>query len=257
MHTALVTYLTHMDFLREANNGRRVEFYYDQEIGRQVAKCYGFPDAGRVKKEIGIYRVFEQIKNAGYDIREDIYTLVFKALQSSALRFDYFGFDNDISLQMTEEGLRRFIKLCVKPGSDGSKPIIHNPKQFPKFIKIYGHGSPTQLKRVEEGASDLEKTYKTILEEQRELGLAPKLEDLCYRLHGLEVNRFTQSEVEIDHIVDICENAAKLDAMAGNEENSLNFLLEICKYLKTSNSSDVKSFAKTLHRDITQFKKKL
>ena len=37
---------------------------------------------------------------------------------------------------MTEEGLRRFIKLCVKPGSDGSKPIIHNPKQFPKFINV-------------------------------------------------------------------------------------------------------------------------
>ena len=49
----------------------------------------------------------------------------------------------------------------------------------------------------------------------------------------------------------------KVDRENKDCERSLESMLLSCKNMEKSNSSDVKSFAKTLHRDITQFKKKL
>jgi hypothetical protein len=71
MHQALACHVTYMDYLEEYH-GRGVKFVYDQPIAKKVANGFGMTGK-RVKREMGILRVFAQIRRAGYkDIRENI-----------------------------------------------------------------------------------------------------------------------------------------------------------------------------------------
>jgi hypothetical protein len=249
MHTALVAYLTHMDYLEEIN-GCRVNFYYDQRIAKEVANCYSL-SGKRVKRMMGIYRVFEQLNRSGFKAREDIFTLLDLSLGASSLNKDYFEFDNDIKLQMTEEGLSRFAKLCIDPVAEGGKPQIHEPKQFPKFVKIYERGSDTQVRRVEERSSKLDTVYKAVQLKERDLGITRKLEDIHKRLLQLKLDKFKSSAHEMQLIEDISgTSAVLLRAMGSNAQSSLKMLQVICESLRNSNSLDVQSFANKMHKDL-------
>ena len=114
------------------------EFEYDVNCSREVATFFNLSVRG-VRKEIIVYRVYEQLKEQGYTVTPEHFSLIDMAVTDKKLCDEYFEL-SPASFHFSNRGLTRFDKLCVR-----SKKAINNPKDFRDFAWVFRHGTSTKL----------------------------------------------------------------------------------------------------------------
>jgi len=246
MHTAFNAYSTYMDWLR-ADSGPRSRFSYDQMLAKQVANSYGYTGK-KMKKLLGIYRVFNQLRGAQFSVHRDHYTLIDWAISNRTLKWDYFLYDSESTLQMEEEGLNKFNRLCITPETgENDRPPIHEPKLCAKFVKIYQIGTRTQLRKIEENSSTIERIHSAINSEEKQLGIGRDLEKILLQLTSIEPNKYADSEFEKEMVADICSTLSLMISRTDRHgQNSLHMLIAVCEGLRRVKNLELSQFAKEI-----------
>ena len=156
MEKAFYVYRAYMrEAEREYNSSR---FHCDSALAKNMGERFSMT-AAAVKLEIGIYRVYEQLKKKGYDIKPEGYTLIQLALKSSVSK-EYFEYSSDI-LKMSVDGLDAYAQACVEEGAS-----ITNPKKWRAFAYVLKEGTAHEQWQVIEGKDP--EQIKEKIEKRRE-----------------------------------------------------------------------------------------
>tara|TARA_B100000315_G_scaffold260324_1_gene320864 strand:+ start:690 stop:2420 length:1731 start_codon:yes stop_codon:yes gene_type:complete len=259
MHKAFNAYLVYKPIL-EKKFGEAIEFHYDQPSAKRVAEQWG-ETGHKIKKWLGVYNVYSQLKNQGYSVTSDHYTLIDLAIYNGILKTDYYGYDSEVYLSMSPEGLERFSNLCIDPVSGTSEPPIHEPKLVRKFSEIFKSGFTKIIREVEQGATTIEDAHDLITLRNQDSGIVSDLENIHEKLKNIPFQNFKNTPREKELILKLNDFLSfmlwGIDEKNNSFKNSLSLITLTCKNLLKSNFQDVKSFALKLHNDITQFKKKI
>jgi len=187
-----IAYQIYKSYLREYNSFFSVNstaFVYHALTTSKVAKLYSFADKA-IEKAIMSYRVYEQLKHAGFSVVKDRFSIIDEALGDFALRGDYFGF-NENRYCLSENGLEKFYNLCV-----GKEKIIHNPQDLRKLKKVVKSGYDELINAVENRTMTLDEAIdmlKTISYESKTL---KQLNDIAKKLKSLNLASFQNDEDE-------------------------------------------------------------
>jgi hypothetical protein len=134
-------YYVYRGYARELVRMRkRKTFTYDTAVARAVGEHYSI-SANAVKKTLGIYRVFQQLRNQKYDVNADDYSLIDMAL-SSAVAKEFFEYDTG-SLRMNSVGLEQFSAACLVRDA-----AIKNPPGFNAFKYVLENGTEHERNQV-------------------------------------------------------------------------------------------------------------
>ena len=140
--------------------------------------CDMFPySQNDVKKSLMIYRIYLQLKQAGYTVKTDRFTLIESAVSDAGLRDGYFEFE-ETQFVFSECGLDKLYNLCIKDDR-----IIRNPKDFNRFKKIYVFGSDEDVNAIENEIDSIEDIYADIQDDVRQGKALSKLEDILKKLN--------------------------------------------------------------------------
>ena len=122
-------------------------FVVDTPLCKTVGENFSLK-LGGVKKMLGIYRVFQQLKKNKYEVNPDDYSLIEMSITRKIARDDFFRYDTE-KLKMPSHGLDRFSCLCL----DRDAPVS-NPQDFNAFCYVLDNGTDYELSRiVDEGES--------------------------------------------------------------------------------------------------------
>lgn len=248
MRTAFNAYITYMESLK-AEYGGTTEFIYNQLEAKKIADTYGYTGK-KIKKLMGIYRVFNQLQEERFAVDQNHYTLIGLAISNRALKWDYFKYDSERYLQMKEEGLVRFNRLCITPETGDGLPPIHEPKQFPKFVQIYEIGSTKRLRQVEGNNRPLEDVYKQVLAGEKEAGILRSLEDILHRIENIKLEKYGGTDLEKELVEDICSALSlMLWRTDRNGVNALRVLIGICGALEKSKNKEIRELSEKIERE--------
>lgn len=192
-----IAYQIYKSYLREYNAFYRVNssaFVYHASTISKVARLYGFSDK-IIEKAIMAYRIYEQLKHAGFSVVKDRFSIIDEALADSTLRSDYFDFD-DTRYCLTENGLEKFYNLCV-----GRDKIVHNPQDLRKFKKVVKSGHDDVVNAVENYTMTLDEAVEEIKAIEKESKTLKQLSDIAKKLKSLNLASFENDKDE-------CLNAA-------------------------------------------------
>jgi hypothetical protein len=157
-----------------------------------------------IKKEVTIWRVFEQLLNSGYDAKASHYTLIKMSIEARDLKDEYFELDPE-TLWFSELGLHRFANLIIEVPH-----VVQNPQLFRKLVTCYRTG-PKFLLQVEnaETLSDVELAHeaaKSANSQNRHLTI---LEDAIRKLIKIEHTDFDDTVKErqlVSQLLQIAKN---------------------------------------------------
>ena len=172
------------------------EFEYILECSREVAAFFNLAVRG-VRKQLIVYRVYQQLKEEGYDVAPDHFSLIEMAVVDQQLSAEYFELDRD-RFHLSHKGLSRFSLLCIRE----NKPV-NNPGEFRRFAKVFKCGTDYEVKLIESNEQSLDSVsarLKRRLEQREFLG---QLEDVKAQLDSLEPAAFRGLRAEIALIVKI------------------------------------------------------
>lgn len=124
-------------------------FRYDRNCAGEVATLFNLSTKA-VRKMIQVYRVYQQLKENGYQVQPHHFTLIDLAVGDRELSSRYFCLDDD-AFHFSKTGLERINTLCINE----NKPI-NNPKDFRVFAKIFKHGTPYEVSRVESNSEPVQ-----------------------------------------------------------------------------------------------------
>lgn len=184
-------YRSYMRFLEKVCGGS--DFLYDVSCSREVAILFNC-SVKKVRKELIVYRVYEQLKRKGYQVRPKHYTLIDLAVGNRLLSSDYFGLDAG-DFHFSPEGLERFNKLCIGDGTP-----ISNPKDFRAFVDIYGTGTDHDRNLAESGTESVQEVLRRLNERRGDSGFQHQLEAIKEKLGSLVVAEFRGVSAEVEAI---------------------------------------------------------
>ena len=126
-------------YMRSLKNefGNKLKFSYLASHANKIASFYNLKPI-EVKKSIMVSRIYEQLKDQGYPVRQDHYTLIEMVVSNKVLSQDFFVLDDKFHFSI--EGLEDFAHLCISE----DRPIT-NPKLFKAFETIYKKGTEHEL----------------------------------------------------------------------------------------------------------------
>ena len=90
-------------------DGEDDEFFYDPMCSRECGAKFNMTPQ-EVKDELAIYSVYSQLREEGYSVKEDDYTLISMAVRTRGINHNYFELDGE-TLCLSFDGLERFNKL--------------------------------------------------------------------------------------------------------------------------------------------------
>lgn len=191
LERAYYIYNSYLRELRKHNGG--TEFQYIVNCCREIATFFNL-SLKAVRKEITIFRVYQQLKEQGYDVMPHHFSLIEMAVSDRKLSEEYFEL-NPETLCFSTGGLRRFDKLCVRT----NKPI-NNPKDFRAFAFIFKEGTEYEVSLIESGDQPVE-SVRTRLDDRVEAReFLNQLEAIKEQIEALQPAGFRGVNAEIDVI---------------------------------------------------------
>ena len=191
---AFYIYNSYMFEMKNADFG--ISFFYSPEFSRSVANLFNLT-LRQVRKELMIYRVYEQLKSNRYPVRQDDYSLIELAISTRELNEEYFELD-ELSFQFSQDGLERFYTLCLRE----DKPI-NNPKEFRAFAKIYKEGTLQDIRIAELNSEPILHILNRLNDRKAEREFQNKLEKIQGLLADLPIHKFKDTTDEFNLIKEI------------------------------------------------------
>ncbi len=186
-------------YMRELQKfSKNSEFKYLIDCSREVATFFNLT-VKAVRKEICVYRVFEQLKANGYDVKPYHFTLIEMAVTDKGLSEHYFGLNKD-SFHFSRQGLEHFNRLCVR-----EKKQINNPKDFRAFARIYREGTEYEVALVEQGVEPIDSVRARMEQRLTKKFFRGRLEEIKDLIRSLAPSDYQGSLEEIRVILDIRE----------------------------------------------------
>jgi hypothetical protein len=161
----------------EKEFGENSEFVYIDSFGKKTGEFFNF-QIKEIKKLLGISRIYEQLKNNGYGVRADNYTLIELAIGEKRMSNQYFEFDKFFNFSAM--GLEKFNRMCIVPTR-----VIRNPKDFKTFVTIYNKGNNDDLHLVETRAEPLSRILQRVKNRQSQKAFVEKLTKIRNLLEGI------------------------------------------------------------------------
>jgi hypothetical protein len=192
-------YYIYNSYLREMKKfTRNSDFKYLVDCSREVATFFNLSVRG-VRKEIIVYRVYEQLKEQGYDVMPHHFSLINMAVTDRRLSEEYFEL-SPTSFRFSNSGLRRFDKLCVR-----AKKAINNPKDFRAFATLFSEGTPYEVTLVESNEQPVAAVLERLNGRREERQFLNHLEGIKSQLDALRPASFRGLKSEVEMIKKIKE----------------------------------------------------
>ena len=172
------------------------KFEYSVACSREVAAFFNLAVRG-VRKQLIVYRVYEQLKDEGYDVKPYHFSLIEMAVADKRLSAEYFELDVD-RFRFTSMGLERFDRLCIQ-----SDRPVKNPGDFRKFSKLFKNGTDYAVELVESGEQTLDSVTDRLNNRLQQREFVNQLQEIKARLDSLEPAAFRGLRAEMDLIVKI------------------------------------------------------
>jgi hypothetical protein len=186
-------YYVHNSYRRELRRRTRSSaFNYLVDCAQEVAVFFNL-SLKAVRKEIIVYRVYEQLKEEGYDVAPDHFSLIEMAVSNGKLCRDYFEL-RPSTYRFSNRGMARFDKLCIRP-----KRPINNPRDFRRFARVFKHGKDHDVELVESGTEPISEILGRLngrLHEREFLSQLGEIKALIDSLHPAEF-RGMKTEIEM------------------------------------------------------------
>ncbi len=183
----------HKTYLRELKKslGDYYQGYYqdDYKALKRTADFFDLKNS-EVIKNIKVYNIFSQLKESGYDPKNDRYSLLELSVSDKEISEQYFGLDE--FFDFSEVGMERFNNLCL----EGNPPVIKNPQNMKDFIAILKRGNKEDINAVEEGLITVEEVALGLRQNQNKKNFANKLKDIQKKFENLNLHEFTNSQEE-------------------------------------------------------------
>ena len=167
-------------------------FKYSADCARDVAD-YLKISIKRVRKELAIFRVYEQLRRDKYPVKPEHYTLIDLAVGTREMNAKYFGL-SDESFDFSQTGLGHFGALCL----NGDSPI-NNPQEFKALTMIWSAGTENELSLVESGQESISNIIERLERREARRQFLDQLMDIRDHLEELILADFkdTVSEAKV------------------------------------------------------------
>jgi len=187
-------YYIHNSYLRELlKHTERLEFEYNTACSKEVATFFNL-SVKEVRKQLIVYKVYEQLRQNGYDVAPRHFSLIDMAVTDRNLSQKYFELD-PVRFRFSKVGLSRFNKLCIR-----EKKAVNNPKDFRKFSYICKHGTDFDVGQVELNDQALDIILDRINSRLDQREFLNQLEAIQVRLGDLPPSGFRGTKAEIEAI---------------------------------------------------------
>ena len=182
-------------YVRELRPGtqRACRFEYVPACADAVASMFNFK-RGDVRRQIEVYRVYQQLKEQRYDVKPDHYTLIDLALSYPRVRDEYFRFEED-AFHFSLTGLERFNKLCIV-----EEKAINNPRDFRAFRKIVEDGTEYEIACVENNEQSINDIHDRVKSRVNNQAFFKDLEQILHKLKGMLVADYRETKAEAETI---------------------------------------------------------
>ena len=178
-------------------------FFYDPSCARTCSETFNITLA-KVRVDLAIYRIYQQLQDEGYSVKEDHYSLISLAVRTRQINTEYFEFDGE-TLEFTELGLERFSLLCLDDDC-----AIHNPRDFKDFAGIYREGTSYEVELVENGEQSLAMVTERLKNRLARGEFKRQLEDIECSLNSLTIEAANGTALEIQLIRNIRDLANRI-----------------------------------------------
>jgi hypothetical protein len=172
------------------------QFAYLSSCAKEIASFFNL-SVKAVRKEIIVYRVYEHLKEQGYDVAPHHFTLIDLAVTDRKLGETYFEL-NPVTFRFSNRGLARFDKLCIR-----NRRAINNPKDFRTFSLIFRNGTELELSQAESSERPLDKLWDGISTRMDQKGFINDLQRIKKQLESIHPGEFRGLKSEMDLIADI------------------------------------------------------
>lgn len=170
-------------------------FEYLVACAKDAAAFFGLK-VGEVRKNLMVYRVYDQLKGQGFAVKPDHYSLIEMAVSNGGLRKNYFELDGK-TFNFSQTGLSRFDSLCI-----GRDRQIKNPPDFRTFAKVFRE-SRTDVEFIENGSRTLAQVADLLDRRQRRNAFLGQLQEIKTQLDTLEPALFRGERAEVELIKEI------------------------------------------------------
>lgn len=187
-------YYVHNSYMRELRKHTRSSaFEYVVDCSREVAAFFNL-SVRAVRKELIVYRVYEQLKDDGYDVAPHHFSLLDMAISDRKLCEEYFELEAS-KFHFSNRGLARFDRLCIRP-----KKPINNPKDFRGFTAVFRHGKNHDIELLESNDQPVSEVLDRLRNRRDEREFLSNLEDIKDRIDSLHPAEFRGLKAEIEMI---------------------------------------------------------
>jgi hypothetical protein len=169
---------------------------YDSHVADVVARRLNIKRSD-LKNAVIIARIFLQVRDAGYAIQSDDFSLIEMTVSRPTLLNEYFEFNED-SLRLSEVGVAKMNDLMI----DDTAPI-RNPTDHRAFFFVFRWGEDDELLDVENGVVAPKDAKAKIQRRQKARELLFELEDIKYQLEAIKIDQFRGVEAEIQLVREI------------------------------------------------------
>jgi hypothetical protein len=153
-----------------------------------VANIFGQP-RGSIEKNLRIFRVFRQLKQAGRAPSSDKFSLLELAVKKKPALQAYF--ECDVHLEFSDLGIDRFSKLVLS-----SNCAITNPSLFSKFEKILQNGNENDVLDIEGGEASIESVFERLKQRTSNTVVRDRLQAILTQIEETNIAGFTGSVEE-------------------------------------------------------------
>jgi len=171
-------------------------FRYETDVAKKVCTYFNFK-VKDVTKSLMIYRVYDQLKKSGYNIRPDKYSLIEIVINNSNIRDVYF--EMNPGYQFSENGLELFNLLCVDKHS-----VVKNPGDLNKIVKIYSK-KPELIDDIVNSDLSIDDAIELLNNDLDDNKLKYQLTELVESLRKLNIGLYQSSDEEVELIELIIE----------------------------------------------------
>lgn len=176
-------------YMREmSRNTQTSAFMVNQEVLNKVGSMFNLKKTD-VLTSLKVYRVFQSLKHAGFEVEPDKYSLIDMAVKDSTLSNDVFELNE--SFEFSEQGSDRFHTLCLSPSAK-----VTNPSLMRKLKLIASNDSEDYLTRVVEGSQSVEEVHALVKRKMSERQVLEELQAIRDQLSEISLVRFQNTEQE-------------------------------------------------------------
>jgi len=195
MENAYYIYRSYTRELKRRKGAKKV--IYDKSVADVIAKNFNRKPAD-LKRILGTYNVFRQLREGGYDeVSPEYYSLIELAVKTVATRSSFFEFNSD-KMVMSAVGLDRFAELCLDPSAP-----VRNPQEFSAFVYVYKNGTPYEVNQIVDEKKEPKVVKTRTRQRVQKRVFVEKLEAIKTELDALRPADFRGTKEEQKLIVEL------------------------------------------------------